>query len=116
MSNLVAELRTIHEELTSITQVFDKPKILKQLGSLEDSANEIGKAWGHSWFGYQSRVYYTELQPPPPGAHFSSEWGFQNAAGMGSRGEWEEFPQDVVEAEIRRRAGQVAHSPIQPPA
>jgi hypothetical protein len=44
MSNLLAELRTIHEELASMTQVFDKSEILKPLESLEVSANKIGEA------------------------------------------------------------------------
>jgi hypothetical protein len=105
MSNLVAELRTIHDELMSASRAFDRPEVLKPLEALEDSVNEIAKAWGNSWFGYQSRVYYAGLKPPPPGAHFSSEWGFQGSFGMGSRGDWQEFPADVVQAEIRRRAG-----------
>jgi len=88
-----------------MTQVFDKPEILEPLESLENSANEIGKAWSNSWFGYHARVYYAGLEPPPPGAHFSSEWGMEPRFGMGSTGEWQEFPQDVVETEIRRRAG-----------
>ena len=87
-----------------MTQIFDKPEILKPLESLEDNANKIGEAWSRSWFGYHSLVYYAGLEPPPPGAHFSSEWGF-DPVGMGTSGEWEEFSRDVVEAEIRRRAG-----------
>jgi hypothetical protein len=35
MSNLVEELRAIHEELVSMAQVFDKPEIFKRLESLE---------------------------------------------------------------------------------
>jgi hypothetical protein len=36
---------------------------------LSNKAQMIGKAWGHSWFGYQSRVYYQGLEPPLPGAN-----------------------------------------------
>jgi hypothetical protein len=105
MSDLAAELRTIHEELLSMVQVLDKPDFLRPLDSLEDGANQVGKAWSRSWFGYQSRVYYAGLRTPPPGAHFSSEWGLKQLYTMGSRGDWEEFPEGTVEAEIRRRAG-----------
>jgi predicted nucleotide-binding protein len=105
MSDLTAELRTSREELLAKCKVLENPETLKQLESLETCANEVGKAWGHSWLGYQSRVYYASLQPPPPGAHFSSEWGFQELYTMGTRGDWQEFPVGVVEAEIRRRAG-----------
>jgi Predicted nucleotide-binding protein containing TIR-like domain len=105
MSELVNELQAIYEEMQSVAQTFDKPDFLKPLGALEDSANEAGKAWGHSWLGYQSRVYYAELQPPPPGAHFSTEWGLKELYTMGTRGRWVEFAEDIVETEIRRRAG-----------
>ena len=37
MSNLVEELRAIHEELVSMAQVFDKPEIFKRYG--------IGRRW-----------------------------------------------------------------------
>lgn len=105
MSNLAAELRTVHDELLSTTQLFDKPEIIEPLKSLEDSANYIGKAWSKSWFGFHSCIYYAALEPPPPGAHFSSEWGLDYATGMGTTGEWEEFDPDFVKAEIRKRAG-----------
>jgi hypothetical protein len=39
MSNLAAELRTIHEELLLMTQALNKPEFLKPLELLEDSAN-----------------------------------------------------------------------------
>jgi hypothetical protein len=105
MSELVSELRAIFEELQSTAQRLENPILLKPVDALEKSANEVGKAWGHSWLGYQSRVYYAGLQPPPAGAHFSSEWGFKELYTMGTSGDWQEFPEDVVEAEIRHRAG-----------
>jgi len=105
MTNLAADLRNIYDDLVSMTSAFDAPEIVEALQSLEKNSNDIGKAWSRSWFGYHSRVYYEGLEPPPPGAHFSSEWGLQYASGMGSTGEWEEFSSDVVEEEIRKRAG-----------
>jgi Predicted nucleotide-binding protein containing TIR-like domain len=105
MSKLAAELRAIHDELLSMIRALENPDLLKPLESLQDSAEEVGKASGHSWFGYQSLVYYEGLKPPPPGLHFSSEWGLQTASGLGTLGDWEEFPEGVVEEEIRKRAG-----------
>jgi hypothetical protein len=104
-SDLAAELRTIHEELLSMAQVLDKPHILQSFIALEDSAYEVGKSWSQSWLGYQSRVYYHGLIAPPPGAHFTSEWGLQGTYSMGSRGDWEELPAETVEAAVRKRAG-----------
>jgi hypothetical protein len=105
MIELVSELRAIYEELQSLVQNLGRPEILKPLAALEGSVNEAGKAWGHSWLGYQSCVYYEGLAPPPPGAHFSSEWGFDAPSTIGTRGNWREFPEDTVKGEIKRRAG-----------
>jgi predicted nucleotide-binding protein len=105
MSEVVAELKGIYEELQSFAESLNEREIVKPLDALEKSATEVGKAWGHSWLGYQSRVYYHGLKSPPPGEHFSSEWGFQAQFNMGTSGAWEEFPEGTVEAEIRKRAG-----------
>src|SRR5579862_5139851 len=99
MSELVSELQDIFEELQSFIENLSKPEIVKPLEALEKCATEFGKAWGHSWLGYQSRVYYEGLEPPPPGANFSSEWGFQPLYAMGTRGDWVQYPEDVVERE-----------------
>ncbi len=105
MSELTSELRVIFEELESAARRLEDSTLLKPVDALDKSANEVAKAWGHSWLGYQSRVYYAGLQSPPPGAHFSSEWAFVELHTMGTRGNWRQFPDGAVEAEIRRRAG-----------
>lgn len=105
MSELVSELQSIYESLESFAKSFLDTNTLEHLNALERGANEVGKAWGHSWLGYQSHVYYFKLEPPPPGAHFSSEWGFEELYTMGTRGAWVQFPEEEVENEIRRRAG-----------
>ena len=106
MSELVSELQHVSEELQSFAESWGKPEIVKPLEALEKSANEVGKAWGHSWLGYQSRVYYEGLQPPPPEANFSSEWGFQQLYTIPcTSGDWRQFPEDAVEIEIKKRAG-----------
>lgn len=105
MSELVSELQSIFAQLESFVQSLNKREITHPLEALESSATEIGKAWGHSWLGYQSRVYYNQLKPPPPGANFSSEWGFHELFTMGTRGDWVQFPEEAVEAAIKKRAG-----------
>jgi predicted nucleotide-binding protein with TIR-like domain len=105
MSEAVSELKGIHEELQSLAESLNKPEIVTPLDALEKSATEVGKAWGHSWLGYQSRVFYRGLKPPPPGANFSSEWGFKELYTMGTRGDWVQFPEDAVETEIKKLAG-----------
>lgn len=75
------------------------------LDAISESADDVAKAWGGSWLGYQSRVYFRHLRPPPAGAHFSSEWGFQSAFSNETSEGWEECTFDSVKKEILRRAG-----------
>ena len=104
MSELVSELQDIFKELNAFTEKLSKPEISSSLDSLEKCALEVGKSWSGSWLGYQSRVYYEGLKPPPAGANFTSEWGLKDAYTLGSRGNSVEYPMDAVEAEIKRRA------------
>ncbi len=104
-----------HEELLRIADHLDRladrggeAAIQGPLERLKQAANEIGKAWGGSWLGYHSKVYYTNLEPPPPGAHFSQEWGLMDTYGssrLGSHGDWLEFDGEVVKAAVHERAG-----------
>src|SRR5882724_7873355 len=105
MSELLSELQNIYEQLQTHVESLSRPEIVTPLDVLQSSATEVGKAWGHSWLGYQSRVYYRGLKPPPPGANFSSEWGFQELHTMGTTGDWVQFPEDAVEKAIRAQAG-----------
>jgi Predicted nucleotide-binding protein containing TIR-like domain len=105
MSEQVSELRAIYDELQALTERLSDTKTIEPLDALEQSANEIGKSWGHSWLGYQSHVYYEGLKPPPSGAHFSIEWGLTHAFSMGTRGAWVQFPEGEVERQIKKRAG-----------
>lgn len=78
-----------------------------ELDALVEAANDIGESWSGSWLGYQSRVYYADFQPPPPGAHFSVEWGGRRDVPFDdrTRGEWREYDFDFVEQSLYRKAG-----------
>jgi predicted nucleotide-binding protein len=66
---------------------------------------KVGAAWSGSAIGYHARVYYEGFDEPPPGAHFSSEWGFQDAFSNPTAGYWREYAyKDVVDV-VRRMAG-----------
>ena len=105
MSALTSEFNDIRDQLQSFVESAESQDVTVPLTRLENSATQIGKAWSGSWYGYHSRVYYKNLQPPPPGAHFSSEWGLNRGAfGMGTSGEWEEYDFDKVRSEIIRKA------------
>jgi len=66
------------------------------LDVLHNAAKQVERSFSGSWLGYHSRVYYDGFAPPPPGAHFSQEWGLGSHSGLGSRGDWREYdPEDV---------------------
>ncbi len=100
-----------HEELLQIADRLDRlvergndAAIRGPLDALEKAATEVGKAWSGSWIGYHANVYYANLKPPPPGAHFSAEWGFMDRFSSDSTGDWREFDAGQLEAEIRELA------------
>jgi hypothetical protein len=103
MSSYSEELREIHRVLVERAAAFEGSEITQPLTALEDAAVAAGKAWSGSWLGYQSRVYYRDLQPSPAGAHFSSEWGFFGRF-QGTTGDWVEYTFDDLRDEILRRA------------
>lgn len=74
------------------------------LQSLEDAARKIEKAWSGSALGYHSLVYHENFSPPPPGSHFSREWGLYDGV-YGTRGRWKEYSREDVLNKIDELAG-----------
>lgn len=72
--------------------------------TVEAAALKLARAWSGSNMGYQSRVYYADFEPPPPGAHFDSEWGFLGQF-QGTTGDWREYDFDEVVALLYQIAG-----------
>jgi hypothetical protein len=83
------ELFTLAERLKNAADGIDASGIAQPLTALEEAANAVGRSFSGSWQGYHSRVYYADLSTPPPGAHFSQEWGLMDtyASSLGSRGD-----------------------------
>ncbi|MFA0265470.1 TIR domain-containing protein [Vibrio cyclitrophicus] len=79
-----------------------------ELSRLLDEAGKVAPSWSGSWLGYHSCVYYNNLETPPAGAHFSTEWGLYSgydSLGMGSTGDWVEYAfKDIVDY-IQEQAG-----------
>lgn len=51
-------------------------------------------------------MYYAGLKPPPPGAHFSQEWGLKDVWPIDdTRGDWREYDGEVVKATVHELAG-----------
>lgn len=105
MGKIPDELFEISEQLRSIQAKFDSAEVKAPLEKLEEEAKKIGRAWSGSWLGYHSRVYYRDFQSPPPGAHFSQEWGLMHYFTDGTTGDWREYAYDYVRKAIHDLAG-----------
>lgn len=106
--NSYDELFALAETLKKSADVANSDEIAVPLRALEDAARTVGRSFSGSWQGYHSRVYYADLLPPPPGAHFSQEWGLMDNYGssLGSRGDWREYDAEDVKTHIRTLAGE----------
>ncbi|MGH7261736.1 MAG: TIR domain-containing protein [Nitrospiraceae bacterium] len=95
------QLRAEAARLKPRSRMDDDTYLLKWLSKREQS---YAKAWSGSNLGFHSCIYYKDFQPPPPGAHFFAEWGFEGRF-QGTTGEWVEFQRDRVLMMIRGSVG-----------
>jgi len=100
------ELRQLADQLIQLYKKSEREEISTPFDALTRAANEVGKSFSGSWLGYHSCVYYDNLQPPPPGAHFSQEWGLKGDSwiGLGSTGDWFEYNTDQIREHILQKA------------
>ena len=100
------ELFQLIEPLSAAASEIERDEISQPLSALRTAVAEVDRAFSGSWLGYHSRVYYENFQAPPPGAHFSQEWGLMDTFGsMGSVGRWREYPFNEVKQHVLRLAG-----------
>ena len=100
----VQELLDLADRLDTLVSAFEEAGYQGELRELVQAVAEVASAWSGSNIGYHSCVYYANLGVPPPGAHFSSEWGLDDAVGMGTRGDWRQFRYGDVKELIFDRA------------
>lgn len=105
MISISDELLHIGEQLDDFLAKSRKPEIEKLLAKLQESAQELAKSWSGSWLGHHAYIYYADFQPPPPGAHFSQEWGLMKSFSPGTSGDWQEYDFDDVRKLIFANAG-----------
>lgn len=98
------ELSQIAERLSAVAARADDLSVREPLSSLMDAADSVARSWSRSNIGFHALVYYAGLVEPPPGAHFSPEWGFLGQF-QGTTGNWQEFPHDAVIDRIEDLAG-----------
>jgi len=104
---------TAHEELFQLVETLDaaasaieRDEISQPIAALRSAVSEVSGSFSGSWLGYHSRVFYENFQTPPPGAHFSQEWGLMDTlASLGTVGRWREYPTEDVKQHVLRLAG-----------
>jgi predicted nucleotide-binding protein len=77
-----------------------------ETAAIEHAAIELGKAWCGSWLGYHSRVYYDQLQPPPPGTRFDPTMGLMDRTSNRTVGDWTEYSFEELCNLLKSVAGQ----------
>ena len=105
MTEPQGELLDTADRIDQLVNWGRRPEVQEPLDTLQEACEEVGKAWSGSWLGYHANVYYEGLTRPPPGAHFSQEWGSMQTFSNGTTGGWVEFDAEQVEAAIRESAG-----------
>lgn len=101
------ELFTIAERLEGVRASLELVAAEEYLSALIEVAEEAARAFSGSWLGYHAYVYYQDLAQPPPGEHFSQEWGLKDMSftGIGTQGEWREFDPNDLRTYLRKKAG-----------
>ena len=102
---MATDLREAAERLASVAAEGEALAITGPTRKLLDACIRLENAWSGSWFGYHSRVYYRNFETPPPGARFSSEWGFLQVYNNSTRGDWVEYRYEDAIAAIEELAG-----------
>jgi predicted nucleotide-binding protein len=100
MPTLIQDLERIEQGLAAIRDEWSDPKFSQALQRGKSAVEAAAKAFCGSWIGYHSRVYFADLQPPPPGHHFSVEWGLSDS-GPG----WHEYSDDQLYDFLRSQVG-----------
>lgn len=105
MEDFSEAMDEIRSRCKGIIELFSSADYSSSLDAFVEAAAEAEKSWSGSWLGYHSRVYYEGLQPVPPGARFSQEWGFNYGGMQGTQGDWVEFSFDDVYDAITKIKG-----------
>lgn len=110
-SSLGDVLLELSARLATVAAQIDDARLSRPLAALLECAERVGRSWSHSCLGYHALVYYEGFRPPPPGAHFSPEWGLMEIM-RGTTGDWREYTHDEVTSHIEKCAGRPDLEPL----
>lgn len=98
------KLTDISNQCRSIADEIESGQIHAAVQQMNEGIRIVGRSASRSWIGYQAHVYYRRFEAPPPGDHFSSEWGLNDVYSNPTSDNWLEFSFEAVVAEINRIA------------
>jgi hypothetical protein len=96
MEDRIIQLLSISKECNESYLEYEKNSFNDLTSAFDDVYRDFDRASSKSWFGYQAYVYYKDFNQPPPGDHFSKEWGLQERFSNQTSENWYEYsPSDV---------------------
>lgn len=98
-------LQEIAQECHSIATEIESGPLHEVAQKITEGVRVVGRSSSQSWIGYQAHVYYRNFRAPPPGDHFSSEWGFEQAFSNPTSSNWVEVSFEDVEAAVNANSG-----------
>lgn len=111
MSDVGDELLQLAEQLASHGAKDRDTALIAPLERVGVVLEKFNHSASGSWLGYHANVYYALFQQPPPGAHFSSEWGLGDRFSLGTTGNWREYSPEAVKNAIWHEVGEIDLSP-----
>lgn len=107
MSDVGDELLQLAEQLAPHGAKDRDRAIIAPLERVGTVLERFNSSASGSWIGYHANVYYELFQQPPPGAHFSSEWGLMDRFSLGTKGNWREYSSEAVKNAIWKEVGEI---------
>lgn len=104
---ILNRLREIAKECRSIAAEIESGPFREVMDKSSEGVRVVGRASSQSWIGYQAHVYYRDFRTPPPGDHFSSEWGFERAFSNPTSENWIEVSFEDVKAAVEKVSGRL---------
>ncbi|MGA5272952.1 TIR domain-containing protein [Streptomyces cellulosae] len=94
------DLRRLSASLEEAAAAESADDVQAALKNAEKASGILADSWSGSSIGFHARVYYSDFTPPPAGAHFSSEWGFEGTF-QETTGEWREYSVEAIESKLK---------------
>ena len=115
MTGSYDELLRIAQDLEQLAAQGRSEGIWQPLERLRRASEDAHEAWSGSPLGYHANVYYGDIRTPPPGEHFSVEWGLARTAFVpdATTGSWAEHNPDQVTKTMYERAGNPDMGPVE---